>query len=206
MGNLRTRAWLIWASIFAMGLGIMKLLLVALTLLSAQSPKLDTKGIEGYMRYPGMEDVQVVWQDCGEDNAYWDRKRSVIMCNELRDNPPGQQRFYLAHEFAHAIIDRLHVPYTGSEETAADELAALTLILLGMEEDVRVMEGQFALQAQPYLDPTDSHLHDLQRAHNLGCLRLGRYGWPIDQCDRKWRETVVNWARLLAESHGIQSI
>ena len=178
----------------------MKLLLVVLASLSVSQP-LDTKDIEKYMRFPGMEDVQVVWQDCGEVNAYWDRRRTVIMCNELRARPEGQQRFYLAHEFAHAIIDRLHIPYTGSEETAADELAALSMILMGYEDDVQAMEAVFTQDATPWLDPSDPHLHKMQRAHNLGCLRLGRYGWPIDGCDWKWREAVVNWTKLLSKSN-----
>lgn len=200
MANSRISRWLIWASISVMGLGIMKLLLVVLASLSVSQP-LDTKDIEKFMRFPGMEDVQVVWQNCGEDNAYWDRRKTVIMCNELRDNPEGQQRFYLAHEFAHAIIDRLDIPYTGSEETAADELATITLLMMGMEDDVVTMETVFTERARPYLDPTDPHLHSLQRAHNLGCLRLGRYGWPFDGCDWKWRDTVINWSKLLSKSH-----
>lgn len=180
----------------------MKLLLVALTWLSVSQPNsLDTKGIESYMRFPGMEDVEVVWKDCGQDNAFWDRRRTVIMCNELRDNPEGMQRFYLAHEFAHAIIDRLNIPVTGSEEVAADELAALVLLTLDMDDDVQAMEVEWITHAQPYLNPSDTHGHDLQRAAAVGCLRLGKRGWPLDRCDLKWRNTVLTWSRLLAKSH-----
>lgn len=180
----------------------MKLLLAALALWSANSnPSLNTRGIEGYMRFPGMEDIQVVWRDCGQENAFWDRDKTVIMCNEIRGKPEGMQRFYLAHEMAHAIIDRLHIPFTGSEETAADELATITLLMLGYEDDVIAMEKYFIDTATHFLDPSDTHGHQMQRAHNLGCLRLGRIDWPFDGCDWKWRKTIVNWSKLLTDSH-----
>lgn len=198
MVNSRTKATLIWVSISAMGLGIMKLLLVVLALLSAPSPsKLDTRGLEGYLRFPGMEDVSVVWRDCGHINAFWDRKATIIMCNELHELAPGAQRFFLAHEWSHAIIDRLHIPYTGSEETAADELAAVSMLILGYEDDIYEMEKRW-WSTREWLDPFDTHLHGTQRAWNLTCLRWGSKNNNIAGCADKWASAVNSWSKLIS--------
>lgn len=161
-------------------------------------PRLDD--IRDHMRYPGLE-VTVEWVPCGTPNAFYiPRTRTVRMCTELLPtHPPGVIRFFFAHEMAHALIHQLEVPFTYSEEAAADELAAVILVLSNNAEDVSDAADWFATKHMEgwVVHPLIDHPDHLKRAVVLKCLSMGREAPP--QCPRDWNRAVWTWGRLLPE-------
>ncbi len=159
-------------------------------------PRLDD--VLGHFMYPGVQ-VTVTWQPCGHVNAFYlPRLRAVVMCEELIDNPAA--RFFFAHEMAHAVIHQLGIPFTVSEEGAADELAAMVMVLAGHEKDVEAAADWFATKyVEGYrVHPLDDHPDHLKRALTLKCLSLGRAGVPLG-CPRNWNHLIWSWSRLLPE-------
>lgn len=138
------------------------------------------------------------WEDCGQRNAYYfPAERRIILCNELRGHiTPGILHFYLAHEMSHAVIHQLHIPFTGSEEVAADELAALVLSLDGMARDVAETGSMFLDQARPEI-PWDPHPGDVRRGVTLLCMYAGSQHTQLSLCDNQWPQAVYTWTTLL---------
>ncbi len=148
------------------------------------------------MTFPGVS-VTLKWQDCGEWNAYYNPLgKQVILCNELKGSSPGIIRAAVAHEMGHAVIEQLDIPFTGSEETAADELSAVMLIAMGHEDDVIAMANFWAASGRPE-DPEDSHPSDLRRFFTLGCLAIGAEDGEVNGCTLEYRKAVRTWNRLL---------
>ena len=142
-------------------------------------------------------DYSVRWQECPETNAWYSPDTHVItLCNQLRDGSPGALRFIYAHELAHAVIHQWSVPFTGSEEAAADELAALTLSLAGMAKDVEAVAYYFA-QQDPVTSPFDPHPPYHWRAGQMLCFAREALkadvprGCDPDQANRAYRNWVV---------------
>jgi len=142
--------------------------------------------------------VHVSFAKCGQVNAtYWPATDNIIICRETLEQPEGVVRFVVAHEMAHAVIHQRDIPFTGSEETAADELAAVTLLVWGHEFDVLITGLYFHEHGQDE-DPTDPHPGDERRAYTLMCLAEGsetQPDWPW--CRPEWARALHTWVRLL---------
>lgn len=145
--------------------------------------------------------IKVVFDMCGEDNAYYDSEsRRIILCYELvaalaegfrqnedlTDEEVGAQVtasliFTFFHELGHAAIDVFDLPLMGNEEDAADRFA--TLILLSGnsgdddEEDLADSAiGSFDLETAESLEDLDfgdEHPVDEQRWYTMACLMVG---------------------------------
>ncbi len=181
----------------------MKLLLTCWLLLAVLSgvaagvaPQVDLRPTVAAMRTNGVS-VTVVWETCGVPNAaYVIGTKTIIMCHELLLLPEGVARAAFAHEYAHAIIRQLDLPYTGSEEAAADELAAVKLIAAGQTADVIAVARFWALLNQPE-DPTDDHPSSARRFFTMGCLAVGSER-PESACGETYTRARAAWGRLLA--------
>lgn len=169
-------------------------LAVALALATpADVLKEDVDTIAREMTLPGMR-VDLVWTECGQTNAFYvPMFQMVVMCDELLTEDPGFVRFVAAHEMAHAIMFQLDVPYTGSQEDAADELAGVVL----PPDDV-LAAGLWWAQREDHYDPTDDHSFASKRAYTLVCLADGAEERPVSlYCSYRYKRAVRAWARLL---------
>ncbi len=166
----------------------------------AATPNADPHGlaqVAHMMRIPGVT-VSYTWETCGTPNAYYQiRSQRVRMCKELETIlDSGAIRFILAHELAHAIIRQKHIAYTGSEEVAADELAAFVLSVFDHQADIISVAEWFEEKAQPE-NPYDEHSGDLRRAYDLQCIALGSTGDGAGYCNGVWNRVQSSWLRLL---------
>lgn len=141
-------------------------------------------------------EVMTVWMDCGEANAaYLPAVDTILMCNELRNYSRGVVATIYAHELAHAFIHQFDVPFTGSEEWAADELAAVTLIKLGRPDDI--MEAGKWLLENPNENPLDVHMGGLRRAGYLYCMVEQSKGNKEDWCYVDYNRIAKVWKKWL---------
>src|SRR4051812_40764631 len=94
----------------------------------------------------------------------------------------GNVLFVLAHETAHAMIGEMGIPVLGKEEDAADALATIVAIKMGVSFADRVVvnaaRGWFLSDQRDRMQgiPTnfyDEHGMDLQRAYSIVCLLVG---------------------------------
>jgi hypothetical protein len=136
------------------------------------------------MEFDGVN-TTVTWETCGEINAYYDGAGKVIMCNELKVLPEGVIQFALAHELSHGVIEQKHIPFTGSEEIAADELASLVLHLEGNDEALIEASEFWYTMGRPE-DPFDVHPSDMKRAVNLIRMSRGMESPYYIQVLRNW--------------------
>lgn len=141
--------------------------------------------------------AEVVWMDCGEVNGYYHPPtRRVIMCNELSTLPRGVLRFVYAHELAHAFIHENGIPYTGSEEWAADELASLVLIEGGWSKDVEEAAKYQLARGQPDRWSSE-HPGDERRAAYMLCMaKQGAEGLTADFCYINYPRIKAAWKKL----------
>lgn len=140
----------------------------------------------------------VVWEECGETNAFYQHSRhKVTLCTELEPLGPAVIRFVLAHELAHGVIDQLDIPFTGLEETAADELAALVTIWMGHADDLHAAAGFWLTLNRPE-DPMDSHPSDQRRFFTLACLLVGSRTTE-GACRDEYLRALHTWSKLLPE-------
>lgn len=153
--------------------------------------------VERWMTLPGVK-VKVEQKDCGEVNAYYYYlERRIVMCNELKAFSPGLSRFILAHEMAHAIIWQRGIPYTGSGEVAADELAAWILSIRGDQAAV-IAAAEFFAEDPDEEDPWDDHPSDARRAATLVCLAVQSQGKDPAICTTDFFHVGSTWNRLLS--------
>lgn len=158
----------------------------------------DFRLIQAQMSYHGVK-FSWSWEECGEVNAYyWPTQNHVVMCEEMIPHlDPGVVRYIFAHEAAHAVIKQLKIPFTGSEETAADELAAYLFGSTGRYKDLRATGAFWAKLGRPE-NPLDDHPSDLKRAWTMICLADGAESEALDGgCIREWRRVVYSWNQLL---------
>lgn len=172
-------------------------------LMGATEPKpadpLRLEPIVSAFMFPGV-DTAIRWDECGEVNAYYNyRDKQVTMCKELLDLDPGFVRFVLAHELAHGVIRQLNVAFTGSEEDAADELAAFVLGALEQADDVMAAADVFGSLEDGIDVPWDEHMAHSKRAYVLGCFAFAIEGLTGEgsACEAKWRRLVRSWNYLL---------
>ncbi len=145
-------------------------------------------------------DVPIVFDECGEENAYYDAEgHRIVMCYELLqsitlsfastdfEEPILSQKvtntalYVFYHELGHALIDVLDLPATGREEDAADQVSTYILIDVGESGEQAVLDGAdwFALQGLPGKKKqilsamADEHSLNPQRLNNLICWVYG---------------------------------
>ncbi len=167
---------------------------------AAYPPHPDMTRVEAAFRFPGVE-FGVDWKDCGFENAFYHPStRRVTMCNELRAHPAGVQRYILAHELSHAVIMQRDIPYTGSHEWAADELAGVILTVMGHSDDL-IAGAEFWLSRGADENPYDDHPGDVRRALNLACMVWTRPATYDEDgagvCNTRWSHVLLAWVRLL---------
>lgn len=152
------------------------------------------------MAHPGVT-VRVDVVDCGtvENAWYYPDTKHVEFCSSLLALPAPVARFILAHELAHAIIVQLDVPYTGSHEEAADELAALVLLATG--DDLREVARYWYQESITTEVPTwADHPSHLQRFHTLRCMAAEAAGTLEPLCYRGgFKRAARTWMRLLGQ-------
>ncbi len=143
-------------------------------------------------------DARVVWDDCGAINAYYTVNNMVVMCNELKPLPLGFQRGVLAHEFGHAFIHQNHIPFTGPEESAADELAAVALVEVGDREALLTVAQWYYALPPDGGDGDAAHPSNYTRAIIALCLYLQSGGDNLPGCPTDWVRVKNTWDRLRA--------
>lgn len=143
-------------------------------------------------------EVTLEFKKCGFENAFYDPdSRSVLICTEMLDYPAV--RFFLAHEVAHAYIVQLDVPFTGSHEAAADELAAVLLFRMGRAVDVAHaaaywMRASLDGNVPGWADHPDND----QRYWRLSCLAREAAGALLPPfCRSDLARVDTTWTRLL---------
>ena len=144
--------------------------------------------------------IDVVFQECGEINAFYDPESGAIaMCYEIvewlvqsfaqveADPEVAFARgldaaiFILNHEVGHALVHQLELPTTGKEEDAVDELASIIVMesFPGGEATVLNAAQSFFISGSEVtdlseLDFADEHSLDQQRFFGISCLVYGR--------------------------------
>lgn len=147
---------------------------------------------------PGVA-VEFEIQLCGDVNGFYDvEARKITLCAETWLESPGLVRYMIAHEYAHAVIRQLDVPYSGGEEAAADELAALLLAGSGLAADIDAAAVWFAKDKTPER-AKGRHQSGAKRAAVLSCLARGASDIRDDNagCRAEYLGKVRTWQRLL---------
>lgn len=173
------------------------LLLLTATVGGAVDP-LHLDDVVEEMRMPGVN-TTIEWADCGEVNAYYTPSlQTVTMCRELLPYGGPFIRFVLAHELAHGVIRQRDIPYTGSQEVAADELAAVVLSLYHDQEAVLAAANFWFQQGNPEI-PWDPHPGNVRRGYTLSCLADTSKGdYSSFYCSQGAFQTARHtWMRLL---------
>ena len=164
------------------------------------------------------ENVLITFKECGQPNAFWDPKsRSINMCYELMDQMTedfkqvvksdeelgqrvnGALTFAFIHELGHCLIDVLHLPSTGREEDAVDQLSTFVLLALeGDQGEQMAISGalSWAIQYDKLAKSgktagelnmlwADEHSMDAQRFYNVFC-------WVFGHNPEKWQKMINN--------------
>jgi hypothetical protein len=148
-------------------------------------------------------DMNVVFRNCGQQNAFYDPGRTeIVMCYELvemfaetfvidgasdeevGENLVGTTMFFFLHELGHGLVHQLDLPITGREEDAVDQLAAMMLLDGGWENDdqgmlllsgAAIQFGELAAKMGDQEDPAfwGEHSLDVQRMYNMLCMIYG---------------------------------
>ncbi|WP_431043825.1 DUF4344 domain-containing metallopeptidase [Streptomyces sp. P1-3] len=136
----------------------------------------------------------------------------------IEDKTAGVVTETLYHEVAHALIDRLDLPFVGREEDVADQFAAYHLIPQGKAGRAAVLAAAdnyllYAGQTDPAdIDFADEHLPDAARAANYYCYVYGsapdRHRSLADGerltkeraelCEDEYEDLRRGWSTLLA--------
>ncbi len=175
-------------------------LIALITTAPVHTPTLDVKHVKEIvdeMTFPGM-DVTVKVGKCGVVNAYYAPwAKTVLICQEMIDQLPQIVPAVVAHEMAHAVIHQLDIPFTGSEEDAADELAAVVLGNTGHADDLLEAALWFKAMSDSH-DRSDPHSPASRRSWTLACLADGSELVPVlDECGERFERATRNWHRLI---------
>jgi len=126
---------------------------------------------------------------------WWRREVGIVLlaCSGAAAATPADDLFIVAntqftvlHEVGHVVLSGDDLPFLGGEEQAADQLAAVALLLsTGPQRDPRapdkltaaaqgwLLEWGLQQSGEDRLDYWDSHPLDIQRYYNLLCLLHG---------------------------------
>jgi hypothetical protein len=189
------------------------------------------------------ENVTITFRECGQANAFWDPKtRSINMCYELlaqmyedfrplsknqqdlEEKVNGAMASAFLHETGHCLIDVLHLPATGKEEDAVDQLSTFVLLALngedgermalsgalswGIKYDSLAKSGKTAGELNMLW--ADEHSMDGQRFYNILCWIFGHnpekyqglVNHPLPEqravrCPQEYTKLATAWFTLL---------
>ena len=144
-------------------------------------------------RFP--RDIDIVFVECGEENAFYDPETvEILMCYDLiqkyadifaeeyqgdySDEVTLAGHFTLLHELGHALVDQYQLPIIGREEDVVDSFATILLLQTGEEESVIAGIEQFDVDAEEdeefgELPFWGEHSLSIQRVYNIACLVYG---------------------------------
>lgn len=168
------------------------------------------------MSYEGVEHTTVGWEHCLAPNAFYEKdKKHITICYELAprmkelvgDEWVGALAGVVAHEMAHAVIETRDIPMLTSEEAAADELAAITLVAAGMERSLISLSKYYQMEYMeevmfmqmglvPALDISDEHPPHGYRAAHLACMIMGGLRL-IPDCKDVFQARQSAWTKIL---------
>ncbi|MEC4019448.1 DUF4344 domain-containing metallopeptidase [Streptomyces sp. H27-D2] len=136
------------------------------------------------LKIPGT--IRMAGRSCGNTDVAYDPEKSRIdVCYEfvaevremfedaggknVRGSTAGVVSETLYHETAHALIDKLALPYTGREEDVADQFAAYNLIPQGMAGQRALLAAAenfhlYAIEEGQKVDFSDEHSPSAARA------------------------------------------
>jgi hypothetical protein len=181
-------------------------------------------------------DIDICFKDCRGPDAYYDDETcQVVLCYQLIDDHHdlfsrkvrnksklneavrGAMAATCLHEVGHALVDVLHLPTTGKEEEAVDQLS--TLILINNIEDGGEMALDAARSFKLYADQEageeklywDEHSLDEQRFYDTICMVYGynpdKYEYLVmdgtlpqvraDMCPEYYDKIRSSWKKLL---------
>lgn len=128
--------------------------------------------------------------------------------------------FIIAHELAHVIVQRLHLPAVGDAEAVVDQLAAVLLTEAPQNTLAGYLVGHL-MAASSFLDwvgdldddraaQQSHHGSAHQRAARIRCVAVGRQPANkalidlgsterLDECIRQYSDVVAQWQRLLGQ-------
>jgi hypothetical protein len=162
-------------------------------------------------------DIDICFKDCHAPDAYYDDETcQIVLCYQLIDDfhdlfsrkvrnrskvneaVKGAMAATFLHELGHALVDVLHLPITGKEEDAVDQLS--TLILINNIEDGEVMALDSARSFKLYADEEkgeeklywDEHSLDEQRFYDTICMV---YGYNPDKYEYLVMDGTLPWVR-----------
>ena len=114
--------------------------------------------------YSFPRNIDIVFVDCGEENAFYDPETvEVYMCYELiqkyadifaeeyqgdySDEVILAGHFTFLHELGHALVDQYQLPIIVREEDVVDSFATILLLQTGEEDSVIAGIEQFDIDA-----------------------------------------------------------
>jgi hypothetical protein len=181
-------------------------------------------------------DIYICFKDCQSPDAYYDDETSqVVLCYQLIDDyydlfsrkvrnkaklneaVKGAMAATFLHELGHALMDALHLPTTGKEEDAADQLSTLILVnnIEGGEEMALDAARSFKLYADQERGEEklywDEHSLDEQRFYDTVCMVYGynpdKYDYLVmngtlprmraNRCPEDYDKIRSSWKKLL---------
>lgn len=161
---------------------------------------------------PGIGNYTIRFVNCGFWNAFAVHdEKEILLCSELAYTGPRVMRAVLLHEAAHVGFEH-GMPFTGMEELAADEYAAVRSIWEGRREDVDAIaefwSGRCDAQGLAcYTDFGRSHPNAYRRYLHAKCLYVGSGPAPDSlneigvwyYCRRVWKTTSASWHKMLGK-------
>ncbi|MEU7135589.1 DUF4344 domain-containing metallopeptidase [Streptomyces sp. NPDC046261] len=115
----------------------------------------------------------------GEVRSMFEADRSSGAEGDADERTAGVITETLYHEAAHALIDKLDLPFTGREEDVADQFAAYRLLGQGEPGRAALLAAAdnyalYARDADPAdADPSDEHAPDAVRSAGYRCYLYG---------------------------------
>ena len=146
--------------------------------------------------YSFPRNIDIVFVDCGEENAFYDPETvEVYMCYELiqkyadifaeeyqgdySDEVILAGHFTFLHELGHALVDQYQLPIIVREEDVVDSFATILLLQTGEEDSVIAGIEQFDIDAEEEDEELSElpfwgeHSLSIQRVYNIACLAYG---------------------------------
>lgn len=190
-------------------------------------------------------DITISFSQCDTNNAFYDpEKKHISICYELiedlnksfvdiahseedlRERVFGAMVFTFYHEVGHAFVDIYHLPITGKEEDAVDQLSTYILTNGTDEEEFAALSGADAFLLESQKDRKDmtnlafygEHSLNEQRFYNVLCWVYGqdmkKYQYLVDQgelpkeraeaCEDEYRKLAKAWTTLLS-AYGLKA-
>lgn len=165
----------------------------------ARSPKEEVE-LAGY-RVPAEIDSFLYWRKCGDWNGmYYFQSHNIVLCEENLDLGVPAARFIYLHELGHAYTFQYGMSFLrwgNNYEAAADEWAAVNLVVTGHPTDLLAMAKVFDDWGKQHPQPPgDPHPPAWKRAHRLRELYWA-YKIGVGPIGAPWREAYEFWHNQL---------